>query len=37
MSRIYGGVHWMTDNVLALRAGRAIADHVIATKFRRRV
>lgn len=37
MSRIYGGVHWMRDNVEALRAGREIADHVIKTKFRRAV
>lgn len=34
MSRLYGGVHWMTDNVQALRAGRAIADHVFQTQFR---
>lgn len=34
MSRVYGGVHWMSDNVHALRAGRDIADHVIKTKFR---
>ncbi len=37
MSRIYGGVHWMTDNVHALRAGRAIADHVFHTQFPRSV
>lgn len=37
MSRIYGGVHWMADNVLALQAGRAIADLVWRTQFRRRV
>ena len=36
MSRIYGGVHWMADNVHALKAGRAIADHVHNTRFRRR-
>ena len=36
LSRIYGGVHWMTDNVEALRVGRAIADHTIRTQFRRR-
>lgn len=36
MSRIYGGVHWMSDNVHALRAGRAIADLVFRTRFRRR-
>ena len=37
MSRIYGGVHWMADNVHALRAGRGIADYVFRTTFRRRV
>ena len=37
MSRIYGGVHWMADNVHALRAGRGIADYVFRTQFRRRV
>lgn len=36
MSRIYGGVHWMADNVEALRAGRAIADLTFKTRFRRR-
>ena len=36
MSRIYGGVHWMADNVHALRAGRDIADHAFRTQFRRR-
>jgi hypothetical protein len=36
MSRIYGGVHWMTDNVQALRVGRAIADQAFNTQFRRR-
>lgn len=37
MSRIYGGVHWMADNIYALRAGRGIADYVFRTQFRRRV
>jgi hypothetical protein len=37
MSRIYGGVHWMKDNVEALRVGRAIADHPFRKTFRRRV
>lgn len=37
MSRIYGGVHWMADNVHALRAGRDIADLAWRTQFRRRV
>lgn len=36
MSRIYGGVHWMTDNTQALRVGRAIGDHVFRSQFRRR-
>lgn len=36
MSRIYGGVHWMADNVEGLRAGNNIANHVYKTKFRRR-
>ncbi|MBO6548886.1 MAG: vanadium-dependent haloperoxidase [Rhizobiales bacterium] len=35
MSRIYGGVHWMADNVEGLRAGKAIADYVVRNKFRR--
>ncbi len=36
MSRIYGGVHWMADNVQALRVGRAIADQTFSTQFLRR-
>lgn len=36
MSRIYGGVHWMADNIEGLKAGSKIADHVFKTKFRGR-
>ena len=36
MSRIYGGVHWMEDNTVALRAGTGIADYIFANQFRRR-
>ncbi len=37
MSRIYGGVHWMRDHLVAMEAGKAIADHAHARYFRRRV
>ena len=37
MSRIYGGVHWMRDHLVAMDAGKAIADHAHAQYFRPRV
>jgi membrane-associated phospholipid phosphatase len=30
MSRIYGGIHFMSDNIQGLNTGRVIAHHVLA-------
>ncbi len=37
LSRIYGGVHWNVDNVVALKVGRDIADHIHAHSIGRSV
>ncbi len=37
MSRIYGGVHWMTDHKAAMMSGIAISRHAHANFFRPRV
>lgn len=37
MSRIYGGVHWMSDHKAADNAGNQIARHAHKTMFQRRV
>ena len=37
MSRIYGGVHWMRDHMVAMESGKAIADRAHTRYFRRRV
>ena len=34
MSRIYGGVHWLSDHVEGMRAGRAVADAIHDLNFR---
>lgn len=34
MSRLYGGVHWKTDHMAAMKAGRAIAVQADETLFR---
>jgi hypothetical protein len=28
MSRIYGGIHWQFDNIVALDMGRALGEYV---------
>ena len=33
-SRLYGGIHWRSDNKDGLAAGRRIGNHVFATLFR---
>ncbi|HEX2251666.1 MAG TPA: vanadium-dependent haloperoxidase [Thermoanaerobaculia bacterium] len=33
-SRIYGGIHWQYDNVLGLRSGYALAEHVFYNYLR---
>ncbi len=37
MSRIYGGVHWMSDHTAADNAGNLIARQAFNTMFPRRV
>ena len=35
-SRLYGGVHWEIDHVMAMKAGRAIARQAYQTMFMKR-
>lgn len=35
-SRIYGGIHWQSDNVQGLKAGRNLADFIYSNALRPR-
>ncbi len=34
MSRIYGGIHFMSDNLAGLRVGGEVGRHVVAHELR---